>query len=139
MSTTMFTEKALLIVSATTQFELFSVGYFLTKMNVYEYQLFYTVTARFSVYVISIRIVLILLTNSCFLEYQLLLLYKVFLALTVADQYYTFHGILFSLRRYSLISAILDCIPYIYRFTYSLMNQYLLLSTFSYCCLQLTY
>ena len=37
MSITMFTEKALLTVSATTQFEIFSVGYFLTKMNVYEY------------------------------------------------------------------------------------------------------
>ena len=37
MSITMFMEKALLTVSATTKFEIFSVGYFLTKMNVYEY------------------------------------------------------------------------------------------------------
>ena len=49
MSINMFTEKALLTVLATTQFEIFSMAYFLTKMNVYEYQLFYTVTAKFSV------------------------------------------------------------------------------------------
>ena len=55
----------------------------LTKLNVAEYQLFYTVTTRFSVKVFSNRIVHLLLTNSCILEYQLLLLHKVFLTLTV--------------------------------------------------------
>ena len=46
MSINMFTEKALLTVLATTQFEIFSMAYFLTKMNVYEYQLFYTVNGQ---------------------------------------------------------------------------------------------
>ena len=52
----------------------------LTKLNIAE---FYTATTRFSVKVFSNRIVQLLLTNSCILEYQLLLLYKVFLTLTV--------------------------------------------------------
>ena len=60
-------------------------GILLTKLNVAEYWLFYTVMTRFSVKVFSNRIVQLLFTNSCVLEYQLLLLYKVFLTVIVTS------------------------------------------------------
>ena len=55
----------------------------LTKLIVAEYCPFFTVTTRFSVKVFSNRTIQLLLTTSCILEYQLLLLHKIFLKLTV--------------------------------------------------------
>ena len=71
-------KNVLLTASATTQSEIYCEILF-KKLIVAEYQLFYTVTAQFSVKVFSNRIALLLLTDLCVLEYQLLLLYKVFL------------------------------------------------------------
>ena len=67
---------------------LLSPNYFL-HINTYKIECCWALavlTPRFSVKVFSNRIVQIILTNVCIFEYQLLLLYKVFLMLTITPK-----------------------------------------------------